>query len=147
MASLEALSEEARDDGGGGGGEDRIGRRQSVEFGEIARLQSIVSSVFSWTKPAPSRASASEEEIRTRFAAAFASSIRPCSLSSARPPTTIARACSIASAATSKSATSQPARANTIDQERPIKPAPITATRGIIASPLIRLSQPQHFAA
>src|SRR6476646_9816836 len=138
MASLEALSEEARDDGGGGGGQDRIGCRQSVE---------IVSAVFSWTKPAPSSASASEEEIRTRFAAAFASSIRPCSLSSARPRATIAHAGSIASAAASKSATSQPTRANTIDQERPIKPAPITATRGIIASPLIRLSQPQHFAA
>src|SRR5260370_780224 len=34
MASFEALSEEARDDGGGGGGQDRIGCRQSVEFGE-----------------------------------------------------------------------------------------------------------------
>jgi hypothetical protein len=38
MASLEALSEEARDDGGGGGGEDRIGRRQSVEIGEHRAL-------------------------------------------------------------------------------------------------------------
>src|SRR6476619_5996209 len=38
MASLEALSEEARDDGGGGGGQDRIGCRQSVEIGEYRAL-------------------------------------------------------------------------------------------------------------
>src|SRR4051812_5192108 len=68
---------------------------------------------------------------RTRDAEPFGSATRPCFAKSSSPSAMSPSALSAAPWTASYNATSQPARANTMAQARPIRPDPMMATRGM----------------
>src|ERR1043166_3004523 len=98
---------------------------------------------------------------RTRAAEPFGSSTRPRFASSSSPSATSPSAVSATPSTASYSAASQPARANTMAQARPIRPDPMMATRGMappshpqflssqieIVAQQLRLPGPAHRAA
>src|ERR1044072_368963 len=79
---------------------------------------------------------------RTRAADPFGSTTSPCFANSCSPSATRPSALSATPATVSYIATSQPARANTRAQARPIRPDPMMATRGMVAP-----SHPQFLPA
>src|SRR5256885_12448074 len=79
---------------------------------------------------------------RTRAAAPFGASTRPCFANSSKPSVTSSSALSTTPSTASYIAASQPARANTMAQARPIRPDPMMATRGMVSP-----SHPQFLPA
>src|SRR3954471_16376219 len=108
------------------------GAASASSSAKIARFASTVSGTFSCTKLAPSSASATLFAARTRAAAPFGSSTRPCFASSLSPSATSPSALSATPSTASYIAASQPARQNTMAQARPIRPDPMMATRGML---------------
>src|SRR3990170_2918213 len=99
-----------------------------------AHFTSSRSGPLSCTKSAPPTASASDAAALTRFAAAAGSLTSPCGATSRNDCAISPGAAASVAGSGSHRRTSQPARANTFAQARPIRPTPARPTVGIFVS-------------
>src|SRR5262249_3087357 len=129
MAAFEALREQVRHDGRGGGGENGVGRGQTVELGENRALrfdtlgQALLNEVRAVERIGKigGEAHASRRGLGILEEPLLGEVAQPLRHQAARLLGDIGRDI--------MSATSKAPPANTIAQERPIKPAPTMATR------------------
>src|SRR3954462_776111 len=104
---------------------------------KIRRLSSTRSGPFSCTRSTPATASVSDGATETRAAAPAGASTMPAAAGSSSPSRMRRGAASSASGLGSDRRTSQPTRAKTMAQERPMRPEPPMAAVGMISSSLL----------